>query len=58
MFELNWMGLLEVVLKQGITLQDIPPLFPAEKTHKCNFQPKYALLRNKENILTGIQETF
>ena len=47
MFELNWMGLVEVALKQGITLQDVLPLFPV-KTHKCK---KYAAwIQNKENI--------
>ena len=43
MFELNWMGLLEVALKQGITLQDVLPLFSTEKTqmHVSTQTPKH-----------------
>ena len=48
MFELNWMGLLEVALRQRITLQDALPLL-AEKTRKCKFQPENAI-SYKENI--------
>ena len=59
MFELNWVGLVGGShSSKKITLQDILPLFAAEKTHKCKFQPKYALLQNKENILKAIHETF
>ena len=47
MFELNWMGLLEVALRQRITLQGVLPLL-AVKTRKCKFQPENAI-QNKEN---------
>ena len=48
MFELNGMGLLEVALRQRITLQGVLPLL-AEKTRKCKFQPENAI-QNMENI--------
>ena len=51
MFELNGMGLLEVALRQRITLQGVLPLL-AEKTRKCKFQPENAI-QNKENSYKG-----
>ena len=48
MFELNWMGLPEVALKQGITLQDVLFLSSCNtQKNRCKFQHS---LQNKENI--------
>ena len=46
MFGLNWMGLLEVALRQRITLQETIPLL-AEKTRECKF------LARKCNLIQG-----